>query len=359
MSAYRPKSIALTGSTGQLGRAFLAELAIRHPDVELRLLVRADSKARCDPEFTALLERFSHRPVLLDGDLGKLRLSDAAARALTGAEGGLWHLAASTNLSQRSAAVEKRAHEVNVQGTARLLALCAAHPPAHFFHVSTAYVAGNRPGVARENELFPEGRFRNSYERSKAAAEALVRDAFGRGLSGTIFRPSLIVEESDRVCPHSVTRAFAVAIAGAVRRGRAELTLRFPADAAVNLVPESFVVDAMLQLAAVPRSAECYHLTAENDFALGSLPELVGYSLPRFKFSLAPDLDPRRLDAASLLLDRMLEDLKPYCGGQPLAFDRSNLERDLPCLPADGVDWRNLVGKRLNLGDANLCAMAS
>jgi long-chain acyl-CoA synthetase len=59
-------------------------------------------------------------------------------------------------------------------------------------YVSTAYVAGDRRGTAYEDDR-ETGAFRNSYERSKHEAEALVRSST---LPWTIARPSIVVGES-------------------------------------------------------------------------------------------------------------------------------------------------------------------
>ena len=61
-------------------------------------------------------------------------------------------------------------------------------------YVSTAYVAGDRRGLAREAELDVGQGFRNAYEQSKHEAERLVWSRRER-LPVTIVRPSIVVGE--------------------------------------------------------------------------------------------------------------------------------------------------------------------
>ena len=64
-------------------------------------------------------------------------------------------------------------------------------------YVSTAYVAGDREGIVREDELDIAQGFLNTYEQSKFEAETLVRETMAADLPRTvIFRPSIIVGDS-------------------------------------------------------------------------------------------------------------------------------------------------------------------
>ena len=88
------------------------------------------------------------------------------------------------------------ARRINVEGTRRVLDFAAAAPRLRSLaYVGTAYVAGDRTGLVRENELDAGQSFRNTYEQTKAEAEALVRSRLG-SLPGVILRPSIIVGDS-------------------------------------------------------------------------------------------------------------------------------------------------------------------
>ena len=76
---------------------------------------------------------------------------------------------------------------VNTKGTANVLALAEAGG-AGMLQVSTAYVCGKRDGEIREDDPLPTGGFANGYEKSKAAAERLVRAS---NVDWAIARPAL------------------------------------------------------------------------------------------------------------------------------------------------------------------------
>jgi nucleoside-diphosphate-sugar epimerase len=78
----------------------------------------------------------------------------------------------------------------NVEGTRHVLDVCRQAGIRHFHHVSTAYVCGLRDGIVREDELEVGQDFGNDYERSKVAAERLVRGA-DHLETVTVFRPSM------------------------------------------------------------------------------------------------------------------------------------------------------------------------
>jgi len=100
------------------------------------------------------------------------------------------HCAGVVEFGQEFAALS---HRVNVEGTAKLLAL-AERLRVPFCHFSTAYVAGDRRGPVYENEIRVGQRFHNPYESSKFQAELLVQDWANRtGLDAFVFRPSIVV----------------------------------------------------------------------------------------------------------------------------------------------------------------------
>ena len=87
---------------------------------------------------------------------------------------------------------------VNVDGTLNVLLFAdsARRTGAleRLVHVSTAYVAGTREGIVREDELVDTG-FNSLYEQSKFGAEQLVREAATR-IPTSIVRPAQIVGDT-------------------------------------------------------------------------------------------------------------------------------------------------------------------
>jgi nucleoside-diphosphate-sugar epimerase len=152
--------VAVTGSTGFVGRSLVQSLAESDPDLRLRLLVRRD------PVPTAL-----QRHQIIAGDLAD---ADALARLVDGADA-VVHVAAA--IGGNDAGTFDR---VNVAGTRRLVdAVLARAPASHFIHVSSL--------AAREPEL-------SWYAASKRAAEEVVRSRLART---TVLRPPAVYGPDD------------------------------------------------------------------------------------------------------------------------------------------------------------------
>lgn len=157
----------------------------------------------------------------------------------------------------------ERARRVNVEGTRELLALARERQDraglARLDHVSTAFVAGRRAGLVRETETEARDGHRNSYERSKWEAEALVRDA-ARELPVTIFRPSIVVGEVAQGRTPSFTGFYVPVTAYASGLWR---TAPARPDCVLDFVPVDFVRDAVLAIRRRPESrGRCVHLAA-------------------------------------------------------------------------------------------------
>ena len=151
----------------------------------------------------------------------------------------------------------EEARAINVEGTQRVLDFAGAVPGLQrVTYVSTAYVAGDRRGTAYEDDR-ETGAFRNTYERSKHEAEALVRSST---LPWTIARPSIVVGESTT----GWTASFNV-LYGPLRAFDAGAYPVLPARrrSPVDVVSIDYVADAVAALAHHPEAAGgTFHLTA-------------------------------------------------------------------------------------------------
>jgi len=262
--------IFLTGSTGFLGREILRRLLSVHPQKRFRLLVRGDSRQGAERRMRGALidclgeEDFasqSSRIEIVWGDLSEERFGSTADefRGLASGVTDIFHCAATTCLELPL----KTARAINVGGTKHTLDLAAIaarlNPFSRFHHISTAFVAGSTQRVVTADELrFDEG-FRNSYEQSKAEAEALVREAQTR-LQATIFRPSVIVGDSTT----GKTSAFNVVYLPArlLIKGVCKAMPALP-NTPFDVVPVDYVADAIVHLSQNPDAVgECYHLSA-------------------------------------------------------------------------------------------------
>jgi long-chain acyl-CoA synthetase len=275
------RCLLLTGATGFVGMAVLARL-VEHTDHHVACLVRArddeDAEARLRVVREAVFgdrEANAARMTALAGDLTHPWLGlggrhDAVAARVRS----IVHSAASVAFDLPL----DDARAINVTGTERVLALAAAAGGLErLTYVSTAYVAGERRGTAREDHLDPDARFRNAYERSKAEAEARVA-AHRDELPVTVVRPSIVVGESTT----GWTAAFNV-LYPPLRAFAAGAYPVLPARrrAPVDVVPVDFVADAICALHDHPEAAGgTFHAVAGG--AASSVGELVAMGARRF-----------------------------------------------------------------------------
>ena len=193
--------IFLTGATGFLGVQLVRELLVRRPEARLALLIR-DRAGRAGKAGQTGQERANAfvpaqdraRVEVYSGDVSQPNcgLTAAQYQRLSAETTRVIHSAATVRFDHSLA----EARAINVEGTRRLLDFAAAAPGLRSFtYVGTAYVAGERTGLVMEDELAVGQTYRNTYEQTKAEAEALVRSRLG-SMPGVILRPSIIVGDS-------------------------------------------------------------------------------------------------------------------------------------------------------------------
>jgi nucleoside-diphosphate-sugar epimerase len=103
------------------------------------------------------------------------------------------HCASSTSFSERKRAEVETA---NIAGLQNVLQF-AAQGRCHFFHhLSTAYAAGKKEGVCREERIETKD-FHNVYEETKCRGERIAADVCDReGIRCSIYRPSIVYGDS-------------------------------------------------------------------------------------------------------------------------------------------------------------------
>lgn len=323
-AAYAPRYIAITGATGALGTHFLSRLLRQSPTTRTIALVRPGVRSA---PYTRLLESFGERMTELPCDLTSFDLTRSQRQMLAEAAD-VWHFAGSTNMHGRDS--HEAAWAVNDGGTRALVnALTSLPRPPRLFHVSTAYVCGEKVGAVDEDDDAPRA-FRNGYEASKHAAERHVRAAFSAGLRGCILRPSVVVEDAPAAgTAFKIIDLVGAAVLAAGRTGE-PLVLRLPPDAGINAVHADWLYEAMTTLAARPATEErTYHLTARLPTRVADIAHLCAGEQSSWGVVLDPALSPRDLPLASRLLDRALTPFLPYLTAD-VRFDRTNFEAGAP-----------------------------
>ena len=171
--------ILITGATGFVGTQLVRELLDRQPAARLALIVRPRPGQTAEQRAESIVpQRDRARVQAYSGDvtLPNFGLDASDYEQLAAETTRVIHSAATVRFDHSL----EEARRMNVEGTRHLLDFAAAMPQLRsFVYVGTAYVAGQRTGLVREDELFVKQGYRNTYEQSKAEAEALVRSRMG------------------------------------------------------------------------------------------------------------------------------------------------------------------------------------
>jgi thioester reductase-like protein len=159
----------------------------------------------------------------------------------------VFHFAAVYDLNVR----ESLAQKVNVEGTRNVLEFLRTIPKLQKFHyVSTCYVSGKYNGVFHETDLEVGQKFNNFYESTKYEAEKLVRAKMKAGLPTIIYRPSIVVGNSQTGETQKFDGVYFV-MQWLLKQSKNAILPRLsnPENFTINLVPSDYVLDAMAYLA--------------------------------------------------------------------------------------------------------------
>lgn len=191
-----PRRILLTGATGFLGGHLMFDL-LRYGDAHIVCLVRGEDDKAAEQRLAESLAKFDlpwsgelrRRITVLAGDVREPRL---------GLSGDQWEgLARDVDaIVSVAAAVDflrgyPSLRQTNVRGTLTLAELAMTGPPKPLHHVSSIAVF-NEIGIASMGEDDPVAHVDGlvaGYDKSKWAAEAVLRRARERGLTVTLLRP--------------------------------------------------------------------------------------------------------------------------------------------------------------------------
>ena len=170
--------VLVTGASGCIGGAVARRL--RRTGISVRALVRPTSDV-------AALNQIGAR--LVPGDVRDAAAVEAAAAGV----GCIFHFA---GLLGAAGLPDRDYADVQVRGTANVLAAAAAHGVARIVHGSTIGVHGSlRKIPGDEDSPFNPG---DVYQRTKLEGEQLAQEAARRGLPVTIVRPASVYGPGDR-----------------------------------------------------------------------------------------------------------------------------------------------------------------
>src|SRR5215831_20689197 len=167
------KNVFVTGATGFLGSHLTLRLLQQGHHV--RVLARGSKTASPQERVEHTLRDVAGsaellRPYLcqlevLEGDISQEEFGvSARSRELVETSDEIWHCAASLSFAEED---REEIFRMNIGGTEHLLRVVEQTASRRLHHVSTAYVAGNRPDIANENDIDAGQTFKNAYEESK------------------------------------------------------------------------------------------------------------------------------------------------------------------------------------------------
>ena len=260
-------TILLTGATGFLGTELAAKLLACPQPGTIYALVRAKDHKEAEHRLRAawyhdqaLYSAVGTRIIPVTGDFTKpgLGLEDSARQMLEDTVSLVIHAGAEIRFQKD----KDDFAAANIQGTRHMLGFAAGLPRLRrFVYISTAFVAGQKSGVVRE-EAPAATVFSTFYEKSKAEAEELVKAS---GLPWSICRPSMIVGDSRTGWVKNFNTVYYVL--KLMLLGQLPVLPLSP-DTPVNIVPGDYVADAVVRISFLKDAAgRTFHLTCPRDMA--------------------------------------------------------------------------------------------
>jgi thioester reductase-like protein len=275
-------NVFLTGGTGFLGAEIMKRILRSHPKSRLTLLVRSThretARERVDRQLLRSFgqeeaSRYRQRVDVVNGDISLrgLGMDSDRVKSLQSGVDQVIHCAATIRFDLPLDVARRD----NTEGTRNVLTFAEGIPRLRRLdYVGTAYIAGDREGLVKEDELDVGQKFSNSYEQTKMEAETLVRE-FAQGHPAAIYRPSIVVGDS-RTGETTSFQGFYQALIfyrqlyskGIFFRAKgriAQAVSVLPADpnAIIDLVPIDYVVDALFGLMHLDKSiGRVFHLTS-------------------------------------------------------------------------------------------------
>ncbi len=288
------EKILVTGASGFLGQRIIQILLEKYPGAGLVVMLREKKGLSIPERLRAMVDRVA-APENREDALARIQVypSDDISDERCGLSAEDYRAAARdlTRVIHSAATVRfdhplDHARRVNVEGTRNVLELAEEAMKngdlKSFTYIGTAFVAGEREGLAREDELDVGQLFRNTYEQTKCEAEKLVRSRM-KDIPTIIARPSIIVGDSRTGATTSFKTLYWPLRIYAKHGWR---TVPGYPDAVIDLAPVDYVAEAVVELSFNTKAiGRCFHLCAgaKHGATLGGLAEAAA----RF-FSLKP-----------------------------------------------------------------------
>ena len=218
------------------------------------------------------LTQFKDKLLVYEGDITKedLGLKEKEKKTLQKEINQIFHCAALTDIYLDIESVRKP----NVAGTKKILEFatkCSEFKKIN--HLSTVYVCGNYSGEFYEYDLSLNQQFNTTYEQSKYEAELLINEYRKKGLWVDIYRPSLIIGESNIGKIDNFRNFY-----NFLRLCKTDVFDRLPIfGGKINIIPVDYAAEEIYLLASkTQKKNKNYHILSTNSLSFEKILSLSG-----------------------------------------------------------------------------------
>lgn len=278
------QTLFFTGFPGFLGTELIRNLLPQLKDAKALCLIQPKFRKQAEQARDQLVEKnptFKDRIEFVEGDITLPDLGLSSGAIDRSAITQFYHLAAVYDLSVK----RELAQKINVEGTLHTLRFAETLPHLESYqYVSTCYVAGNYAGTFHETDLNLGQGFNNYYEETKFLAELEVMKSAARGLPVVVYRPAIVVGNSETGETQKFDGPYFV-MQWLMRQPKhfALLpTIGNPDAHTLNVVPSNFVIQAMTTLSQRKESiGKTFHLADPKPLTIRKIVAALGKATGR------------------------------------------------------------------------------
>ncbi|MFA5239279.1 MAG: SDR family oxidoreductase [Phycisphaerae bacterium] len=325
-------TVLLTGITGNLGSWLAVELARRGEKV--LALMRDRSSKDADARLNRMLDITGGKDLkdnieIIHGDICKKQLGIKSDEKKLNRLSKVIHCAACTKFLGDD---DKSHQTMNIHGTLNVLEL-AEKLSLPLVHVSSAYIAGKRTGVAKEDEIDLGQTFNNIYEDTKCRSEMLVHNwAKTNSLPTVILRPSIVLGDSQygkTVHFASLYDYMRVLARIAPKLGENLVRVATKPGVTKNLIPVDYFAKVSYHIInrGIPGT---YHVTNPEPLTMKDFGRIFSriFGLTHYKLVKADSFLTDKPSRIEKLIQKSTVVYDPYMLSEPV-FDRTNTDKVL------------------------------
>jgi nucleoside-diphosphate-sugar epimerase len=322
-------TVLLTGITGNLG-SWLAVEMLQHGKKVLALMRDQNSKD-ATRRLNRILDIAGGRDLkdnieIIHGDICKKGLGFEANAKNVNRLSKIIHCAACTKFLGD----DGKSHQMmNIRGTLNVLEL-AGRLSLPLVHVSSAYIAGKRTGIVKEDEIDVGQSFNNIYEDTKCRSEMLVHNwAQQNSMPTVILRPSIVMGDSQYgrtvhfASLYDYMRILALVIP---HLGNNCIRVATGPNVTKNIIPVDYFakVSSYIINCGIPGT---YHITNPVPLTMKDFGDIFSrlFGSNNYKLVKADSFLSQKPNSIEMLIQKATSVYDPYMLSEPV-FDRTNTD---------------------------------